>query len=76
MKLKIWLIENRFSIEQFSKELGVGRTYMSRIVNLKKRPGYDLAKKIEDLTRGEISVEYLMSINNKIESKKSLNKND
>lgn len=76
MKLKIWLIENRFSIEQFSKELGVGRTYMSRIVNLKRRPGYDLAKKIEDLTRGEITAEYLMSVNKNIESKKSLNKND
>lgn len=76
MKLKIWLIENRLSIEQFSKEVGVGRTYMSRIVNLKKRPGYDLAKKIQDFTRGEITTEYLMSEYAKATSKKSLNKND
>jgi plasmid maintenance system antidote protein VapI len=58
--LKEWLEKQQISIATFARKLNISRTYMSLIVNGKRRPTPELAIKIEKETFGEVTKEYLV----------------
>jgi plasmid maintenance system antidote protein VapI len=60
MKLKLYLVENRISITDFSKELGCSRMHLNDIVNDKRKCGKSLAQLIEIKTQGEVKAEELL----------------
>lgn len=60
MKLKLYLVENRISITDFSKEIGCSRMHLNDIVNDKRKCGKSLAKIIEMKTNGEVKAEELL----------------
>lgn len=62
MKLKLYLVENRITVTDFSKELGVTRNYLSGIINGKLKCGKYLAQIIEMKTNGKIKAEELANV--------------
>lgn len=60
MKLKLYLVEKRISITDFSKELGCSRMHLNDIVNDKRKCGKSLAQLIEIKTNGEVKAEELL----------------
>ena len=65
MYLHEYLFRNRknFTMKDMALRLGLTRTYFSKIVNLKKVPSIDIAKKIEKETGGLIKWAELMETN-------------
>jgi transcriptional regulator with XRE-family HTH domain len=61
MDLREYLFRKRMSSTDFAKLLGCERSYLSKIVNRKMKPGKYLAKAIVEATNGEVSYEELMS---------------
>lgn len=59
-KLKEYLFYKQKSITDFAKELLVSRSYMNRIVLGKSKPSRLLAKEIEHVTNGEVTMKDLM----------------
>ena len=57
MDLDEYLFRNRISQTDFAKELGVTRNHFGEIVRGRRTPSVKLAKKIEKLTKGEVSKE-------------------
>ena len=60
MELKIYLVKNRMSITDFSKQLGCSRGHLTGVVNGKIKPSRVLAQLIEIKTNGEVTIEDLM----------------
>lgn len=60
MKLRMYLFINRISVTSFSKTLGCSRVHLSGVVNGVRIPSLMLAKSIESVTNGEVTVEELM----------------
>lgn len=56
MELREWLFRKRMTVTELAKELGVSRPYLNSIVLGVKRPGPQLAKKIEEATNGSVKV--------------------
>lgn len=55
MNLKEWLLKNNISQSEFAKKIGLGHRYhFNKIVQGHLIPSLKLAKKIEDVTEGEI----------------------
>ena len=50
------------AISDLADEVGVGRTYMSRIVNGRAVPSLELAKKISKATRGTVSAATILGL--------------
>lgn len=53
-KLKKAMFIKGFSLTDLAKEIGVGVSYLSQIVNGKKKPSPKLAKKIADALEVEV----------------------
>jgi hypothetical protein len=60
MDLKDYLYFSRKTIVNFAKEVGVSRHHMSRIVNKRDKPSRLLARYIEEITGGEVTIKDLM----------------
>ena len=60
MELKIYLVKNRISITDFSKQLGCSRMHLNDIVNDKRKCGKSLAQLIEIKTNGEVKAKELL----------------
>ncbi len=60
MELRDYLHFARKSIVDFAKEAGVSRHHISRIVNRRDKPSLTLARYIEVITGGEVTVKDLM----------------
>lgn len=69
LQLKDWLKQNRYTVTAAAKEIGVGRQFLSDIINGRNRPGLDVAVKIEEFTSGAISPKLWMSKSSEIEPK-------
>lgn len=63
MKLKLYLVENRISITDFCKELGCSRGHLTGIVNEKIKCSKTLAKLIEKITEGQVTMQELLKEN-------------
>lgn len=56
MELREFLFRQNCSIQHMSDLLWISRTHLSNIVRKKQRPSLKLAKEIEKLTRGEVTI--------------------
>lgn len=66
MTLKKWTKKKRILNKWIADDLGVHISYMSLLINEKRRPSYDLAKKIAKYTNNEVTIETLMRQKNLI----------
>lgn len=60
MKLKKYLDNNKITITDFAKKIGIHRNNLSRIINGNHFPSRTVAYKIEKLTSGEVTAESLL----------------
>lgn len=56
MKLKDYLIKNKISITEFSRQLEHSRPHLSKVINGRLIPSLYLAKIIERETKGEVKI--------------------
>ena len=54
IKLKIWLVKNKMKASSFAKEIGVGESHISLIINGRKKPGRVLYIAIKKYTEEEV----------------------
>lgn len=54
MILKDWLIEHKIKMTDLAKILNYSKGNLSRIVNFKLKPSYQLAIKIQKITNNEV----------------------
>jgi len=59
MTLRDYMHFNKISCTQLAKVLGIHHVYLSAIKNGKRKPGYELAMKIEVLTGGQVTLKEL-----------------
>lgn len=74
MKLFYWLRENKRFIKhhEFAEKLGISLTYLSRIVNCKQSPSVRLAKRIQEITNGQVKWhEIIDQVSEEIEKNRS-----
>ena len=55
MKLREWLFKTRISVKDFSKLLGINRSYMHTIMNGSQIPSQRILDRIKDVTIGQVS---------------------
>lgn len=60
MKLDVYLKIKNIRNSQFAKNIGISRNYIELIISGKRRPGVNLAAKIQDNTDGYVSVDELL----------------
>lgn len=60
MKLKLYLVENKISITDFSKVLKCSRGHLTGVVNGKIKPSRILAELIESKTNGAVKAKDLL----------------
>ncbi len=56
MKLKKYLEKEGLNQSNFAKLVGVSRFHINRLVNLKILPSCKLLKKIDEITKGNVSL--------------------
>lgn len=74
MKLKDFLKKNRWTQRKLAQELGVSEAYITYILNGKNNPSPILAKRIEELTDGAVTVYDLIDV--KAPSRYKVKRND
>lgn len=60
MKLADWLKRNNMNQAELARRLGIAESTLSRIRRGKNTPGLDIAMKIEEYTRSEVSLQDLL----------------
>ena len=65
MDLREYLFRKRLTVKEFSETLDYTRTHLSQIINGNRRPSKRLAKAIEELTEGEVTIHELLKKKNK-----------
>jgi transcriptional regulator with XRE-family HTH domain len=60
MNLRDYLYLKRMSVTEFSKLVDHSRNYISMIINGKHIPSKKLAKNIERITEGQVTIEELL----------------
>ena len=56
MRLKVYLATIDMTVKDFAAVLGCNRTYLSRIARGNAKPGKRLAKDIQELTDGQVTL--------------------
>lgn len=57
MKLKQYLSENKLSMQEFSRKIGVHYSYVAHLIKGRRTPSLSTALKIQSETRGNVPVE-------------------
>lgn len=60
MDLDEYLFRKKISQIEFANELGISRNHLGEILRGRRSPSVKLAKKIEELTKGEVTKEEAM----------------
>lgn len=60
MDLDEYLFRKRVSQTEFAKELGISRNHLGEILRGRRSPSVKLAKKIEELSQGEVTKEEVL----------------
>ena len=63
MKLSEYLKKNKISQEKFAELVGVTRPFITNIANGKKNPSIQLAGRIEEVTKGKVTLKDLLEMN-------------
>ena len=66
MDLKVYLVRNNITVNDFSEKIGCSRVYLSHIITGHQKPSKRLAKDISSATNGEVSIEYLLTFKEKM----------
>lgn len=61
-RLALYVEQQGLSRQSVAEELGISRKFLDNICREVRRPGPDLAERIERLTLGKVRVDYLMSL--------------
>ena len=61
MFLKMYLLQNKISIRDFAKKVGVTPAAISNYVAFNRTPRLHIAKRIEIVTQGQVTIEDLMT---------------
>ena len=56
MQLRDYMHFNKVTCHAMAEKLGINAVYLNAIKNLKRRPGYELAMKIEKLTGKQVTI--------------------
>jgi transcriptional regulator with XRE-family HTH domain len=62
MPIKLYTLKNGLTLTAFAEMLGYSRDYISALANGNIKMGGPIAKKIEKVTNGEITISELMAI--------------
>lgn len=60
MDLKEWLKKKKILQIEFARQVGVNPLYLSLIINKKRYAGIDLARTIENATKGKVKADDLL----------------
>jgi transcriptional regulator with XRE-family HTH domain len=60
MNLQQWLIKEGRTIQHFADEVGVDRTYISKVITGHVHPSLAVALDLRDAVRGEVPLEYFL----------------
>jgi DNA-binding transcriptional regulator YdaS (Cro superfamily) len=60
MNLREWMFRNKKKVTELAQELDTSRPNLNMIVLGKKTPSAKLAKKIEEATKGEVTLRELL----------------
>ncbi len=63
MQLRDWLLDNGVSIAAFAHRIGLCRTHVSSILTGNRRTSPRTAKKIEEVTNGDVTAKNVLSGN-------------
>jgi len=56
MKLENYLKEHKINQTHFGRFIGVSRFHVNKLVREKRTPSFKLAKKIQEMTNGAVSI--------------------
>ncbi len=54
-ELRVWMVENDYSVKELAARLGCQRPHLSRLLHRKGKPGRALSILIEELTNGRVA---------------------
>jgi len=60
MKLKKWLEKKEITNQAFAGKIGVHSSYITLLTQNQRRPSPQVAKAIEDFTKGEVTIMELL----------------
>ena len=60
MWLDEWLFNEGMTQQDFAKQVGISREYLNRIIGGAVRGSPDVAKKIQELTSGKVTLEEIL----------------
>lgn len=60
MKLIEYFLLTRLSRTEFARQLDISTAHLSQLINGKREPSKNLAKKISELTKGYVSIQELL----------------
>lgn len=59
-KLAQWIEKSTYTREEIAKKLGINRHYLDHLCRGTRGPSLKIARAIQELTEGEVSMEYLV----------------
>ena len=62
MVLRTWRQSQSLTLEEVARQVGSSKGYISQIESGVRRPGADLAKRIESMTNGEVTAAELLGL--------------
>ena len=57
--MRAYLSKNDIPVKMFAAELGISMSYLYQLLKKERRPSIELARKIEKITNGELTVDAL-----------------
>ncbi len=64
-----WLFKEKISIKAFAIKLDISRQYLHAIISGNRRGSPDIAKKISEFTKGEVSLDEILFGDRKMRKK-------
>lgn len=61
MKLKEYLERKKLTERQLALSIGISQQHLNRLINRASNPSLPLAKKIQDVTKGKVTIEELLN---------------
>jgi transcriptional regulator with XRE-family HTH domain len=62
VELEIFILENDYTRASFAKKLGISTSYLSLLMDRKRKPGPALSRRIEKVTGGKFKAVHLRGL--------------
>jgi len=78
MKLKDYMKQERLTETKLSADIGISQQHLNRLIRMLSNPSLPLAKKIQEKTNGQVSIEELLNpkLPSRLEIKRGKKKNE